>query len=163
MLRFATLACLLIASATGCDAGKDPGTARASGQEMQQAEADKALARRWFDEVINQRNLDAIGEIYAADYVHHGPEGAEIRGPETVRAFAASILAASSDRHAEVQQQVTEGDLVVTRFISRGRQTGEFQGLPPSGKLWTTEGIVISRIANGRIAEDWEVVHHSGL
>lgn len=38
-------------------------------------EANKAIARRWFDEVINQRNLNAIADIYAADYVHHGPEG----------------------------------------------------------------------------------------
>jgi predicted ester cyclase len=126
-------------------------------------ETAKAIARRWFEEVINRRDLDAIDEIYAAGYVHHGPEGAEIRGREAVRAFAASILAASKGRRAVVEQQVAEGDLVVTRFTSRGHHTGVFRGVAPTGRIWTTEGIDISRIEDGKIAEDWEIVHNSGL
>jgi predicted SnoaL-like aldol condensation-catalyzing enzyme len=126
-------------------------------------EANKALARRWFDEVINQRNLDAVADIYSADYRYHGPEGFELRGPEAVRKYAASILAASNDRQAVVEQQVAEGDLVVTRFISRGHHTGLYRGLEPTGKLWTTEGIDISRIVDGKIMEDWEIIHNSGL
>ncbi|MEZ5066247.1 MAG: ester cyclase [bacterium] len=126
-------------------------------------DARERLARRWFDEVINERDLDAITEIYSSDYVHHGPAGAEIRGLENVRDFAAAILAASDDRRATVLQQVAEGDLVVTRFVSRGHHTGVFRGVEPSGNAWTTEGIVISRIENGRIVEDWEIVHQSGF
>lgn len=80
-----------------------------------------------------------------------------------MRAFAASLLAASEDRHAVVEQQVAEGDLVVTRFTSSGHHTGLFQGVEPTGKIWTTEGIHISRIEDSKIAEDWEIVHHSGL
>lgn len=74
----------------------------------------KALARRWFEEVINRRNLDAISGIYTADYVWHGPGGEELHGVEELRAFASAILAASNDRHAVVHQQVAESDLVVT-------------------------------------------------
>lgn len=128
-----------------------------------QLEANKALARRWFEEVINQRNLDAIDDIYSADYHYHGPEGFELRGSQAAREYAASILAASDDRHAVVKQQVAEGDLVVTRFISRGHHTGLYRGLEPTGKLWTTEGIDISRIVDGKIVEGWEVIHSSGL
>jgi len=124
-------------------------------------EANKALARRWFDEVINERNLDALPEIYAADYAYHGAGGFELRGLAPLRGFAASILAASDDRHATVERQVVEGDRVVTQFTSRGTQTGPFQGRPATGEEWVTEGIVISRIENGRIAEDWEVIHDS--
>lgn len=127
------------------------------------AAENEALARIWFEEVINHRNLDVIAEHYAEDYVHHGPEGAEIRGIEAVRAFAASILSASADRSAVVEQQVVEGDLVVTRFVSRGTHTGTFRGMEPTGNEWVTEGICISRIEDGKIAEDWELVHHSGL
>ena len=125
-------------------------------------DANKALARVWFEEVINGRDLDAIEEHYASNYVHHGPDGAEMRGLEEARAFAASILAASSDRVANVEQQVAEGDLVVTRFVSRGTRTGSFRGVEPNGKPWVTEGICISRIENGKIAEDWEIIHISG-
>ena len=126
-------------------------------------EANKALARRWFEEVINGRNLDAIPDIYAEEYAYHGPGGLELRGPEAVRGFAASILAASDDRHAVVERQVVEGNRVVTQFTSRGTQTGPYRGLEPTGREWVTEGIVISRIEGGRIVEDWEVVHSSGL
>jgi len=123
----------------------------------------KALARRWFDEVINGRNLDAIPEIFAPNYVWHGSEGQELRGLEEVRAFAAAILTASDDRHAVVHQQVAEGDLVVTRFTSSGHHTGPYRGVQPTGEIWTTEGIVISRISNGKIVEDWEITHISGI
>lgn len=126
-------------------------------------EANKALARRWFDDVINRRDLDAIAEIYSADYVHHGQGDLQLHGPERVRGFAAAILAASSDRHAVVERQVVEGDRVVTQFVSRGTQTGAYRGIPPSGKEWVVEGIVISRIEGGKIVEDWEVIHSSGL
>jgi steroid delta-isomerase-like uncharacterized protein len=123
----------------------------------------KQLARRWFDEVINQRDLDAIPEIFTEDYVWHGPGGAELTGVEEVREFAAAILAASDDRRAAVHQQVEEDDLVVTRFTSRGHHTGPYRGVGPTGAMWTTEGIVISRIEDGRIAEDWEILYQSGL
>jgi predicted ester cyclase len=126
-------------------------------------QANAALARRWFDEVINQRNLDALPEIYAADYAYHGQGGLEMRGLEQVRGFAAAILAGSDDRRAVVERQVVDGDRVVTQFRSRGTHTGTFQGIEPTGKEWVTEGIVISRIENGKIVEDWEVIHSSGL
>lgn len=123
----------------------------------------KALARVWFEEVVNRRDLDAIDEHYAEDYVHHGAEGTEMRGLAAARAFAASLLAASADRVAVVEQQVAEGDLVVTRFVSRGTHTGTFRGLEATGNQWVTEGICISRIEDGKIAEDWEILHVSGL
>lgn len=113
-------------------------------------------------EVISRRNLDVIDEHYADDFVHHGAEGAEIRGIDAARAFAASILAASADRVAVVEQQVAEGDLVVTRFVSRGAHTGTFRGTEPTGN-WITEGICISRIEDGKVAEDWEIIHVSGF
>lgn len=136
--------------------------AAAAGVDMTPA-ARKTLARRWFDDVINRRDLDAIDDAYSEDYVHHGAEGAEIRGLDEVRSFAAALLAASADRRAEVHQQVVEGDRVVTHFTSRGTLTGPFRGRPPTGEPWITEGIVISRIEDGKIAEDWEIVHLSGL
>ncbi len=124
-------------------------------------EAAKAVARRWFTEVINGRDLDAVADIYADDYVYHGAGGLTLRGPAAVREFAAAILAASSDRRAVVERQVVEGHRVVTQFTSRGTRTGSFQGRPPTGREWVTEGIVISRIEDGRIAEDWEVTRSS--
>jgi len=132
-------------------------------ENAERLEANKALARRWFDEVINTRNPDAVYDIYSSDYVYHGPEGMELRDLDSVRAFAAAILLASDDRHAVVQQQVAEGDFVVTRFTSVGHHTGPYQGLEATGKIWTTEGIDISRIADGKIVEGWEIIRSSEL
>lgn len=148
---------------SGCSTVADSDARYTAQSEADRIEANKALARVWFYEVINHHNLNAISEAYSVDYVHHGPEGVEMHGLEAARAFAAAILAASDDRHAVVKQQVAEGDLVVTRFTSSGHNTGVFRGVEPTGKIWTTEGICISRIENGKIAEDWEIVHQSGM
>jgi predicted SnoaL-like aldol condensation-catalyzing enzyme len=119
-------------------------------------EQNKAIARRWFDEVINARRVDAIDEIYAPQYVHHFPGGRDMDRVQA-RAFATAILAAFPDRVTEIEDQVAEGDRVVTRFISRGTQHREFMGRPPGGET-TTVGICISRIEDGRVAEDWEII-----
>lgn len=150
----------LLLALVGCRA-----TAEISLPKGRQAplETNKALARVWFEDVINRRDLDAIDAHYATGYVHHGPDGAELHGIPRARAVASAILAASSDRVATVEQQVAEGNLVTTRFTSRGTHTGTFRGLAPTGKEWVTEGICISRIEHGKIAEDWEIVHSSGL
>jgi steroid delta-isomerase-like uncharacterized protein len=126
-------------------------------------DANMALARRWFDEVINRRNLDAIADTYAPGYVYHGQGGLELHGPAAARTVAASIFAASEDRHAVVEQQLACGDFVVTRFTSRGMLTGPWHGVEPSGQLWVTEGIDISRIEGGKVTENWEVITSSGL
>lgn len=163
MNRTFIVSCCVILLVVGCSTVPDTNAKRATQSEPAIIAANKQLARRWFDDVINRRNLDAIANTYAADYVHHGAEGVDIRGLEATRAFAASILAASKDRKAIVEQQVAEDDLVVTRFTSSGHHTGVFRGVEPTGRLWNTEGICISRIENGKIAEDWEIVHQSGL
>lgn len=157
-LSTAALSLALLAS---CHSTGPP--ARALAESASVIAANKALGRVWFEEVINRRNLNAIDDHYAEDYVHHGTGGSEIRGIEAARAIAASILSASADRVAVVEQQVAEGDLVVTRFVSRGTHTGTFRGVEPTGEEWVTEGICISRIEGGKIAEDWEIIRVSGL
>ena len=118
---------------------------------MAAATPAKALARRWFDEVINQRRVEAVDEIYAPDYVHHGTAGHDV-DLHGARDIARHLLEASADRHATVLDQVAEGDRVATRWES----VGTFEG----GRRATIRGIVISRIEDDRIVEDWEAVDH---
>jgi len=115
------------------------------------AQENKAIARRWFDEVINQRRVDAVAEIYQPTYVHHGTGGRDV-GREEARAIAQRLLDASVDRRAQVKEQIEEGNRVATRWES----VGTFAG----GKRATMRGIIISRIEGDRIAEEWEVVDH---
>ena len=161
MRKSAPLAFILVVLLAGCSTASDTSTDQSSAAETERLEANKALARRWFDEVINKRNVDAISDIYASDYAYHGPGGMEMSGTGPLREFAAAILAASEDRQAVIHQQVAEGNLVVTRFTSTGTRTGPWMGEEPDSSIWITEGIDISRIENGRIVEDWEVIRDS--
>ncbi len=102
MIKHLSLASCMILLAVGYNFGENANTEWTARLQTDQTETAKAIA-----------------DIYAADYVYHGPAGFEMRGLEAVRTFAASILAASGDRHAVVEQQVAEGNLVATRFISR--------------------------------------------
>jgi len=156
-------ACSAFLFLLACNTNPDHGSKSLPQYEPETLNTNKAIARTWFEQVINQRNLDALDDAYAVDYIHHGTEGVDIEGLDASRAFAAKLLAASSDRQATVDQQVAEGNLVATRFTSSGHLTGEFNGIEPTDKIWTTKGIVISRIEDGKIVEDWEIVNISGL
>lgn len=116
----------------------------------------KAIGRTWFERVINQRDIDAIDEVYAERYVHHGNGGHEMSGRAEAKGFASALLGSSSDRHAVVEEQLVDGTRVATRFVSRGKHTGLLMGIEPTGQELVVRGIVISRIEDGRIVEDWE-------
>lgn len=122
-------------------------------------EANKALARVWFDEVMNARDLAAIDRAYALDYTYSGPDGATVRGREELKRAAAALHEAIPDRVSTVERQVAEGDLVTTRWVSRGTHTGPLMGRLPSNRPVEVHGITISRIESGLIAEDWEIIN----
>jgi steroid delta-isomerase-like uncharacterized protein len=65
------------------------------------------------------------------------------------------FLAAFPDTEYTVEQQVDEGDYVVTRWTARGTQSGELMGIPPTGKTVEVTGIAIDRFSDGKIAESW--------
>ena len=73
------------------------------------------------------------------------------------------FLKAFPDLHLTVEDMIAEGDKVVTRFTSRGTQTGAFMGIPPTGKQVTVSSIVIARIADGKIVEEWGLDDQMGM
>lgn len=128
------------------------------------SEENKALVRREAEEIFSKGNLDAAEELYAPDYVGHEPTTPEdIRGIEGARQFAAEFREAFPDLRITVEDQVAEGDRVATRFTSRGTHQGELEGIAPTGNRVEVTGLVISRIAGGKIAEDWTYYDALGL
>jgi steroid delta-isomerase-like uncharacterized protein len=123
------------------------------------AEQNKDLVRGWWD-ALNQGNaVDVVEEFYAADYVLHDPTQPEpVRGVEGVRAFISGIASGFPDMQCTIEDLLADGDKVVQRLTVRGTQQGEFQGMPPSGKAVEIWLMVISRIANNKIAEEWQLV-----
>lgn len=121
------------------------------------AEANKAIVHRVLDEVFNHKNLDAADELIASDYVLHDPANPQFRGGlEGYKAFQTTYLRAFPDAHLTINDQIASGDEVATRWTTQGTQTGDLPGITATGKPVTVTGITISRIVNGKIAEDWQ-------
>ena len=126
-------------------------------------EETKALAKRAWEEMFNQKNLAVVDELFASDYIYHGPQGQEFRGTETLKQLLSNYLEAFPDLHMEIKDLIVEGDKIVSRVISRGTHKGEFHGIPPTGKEVTGTIILITRIADGKFVEDWESRDDLGL
>lgn len=116
---------------------------------------NKTLLQRFFEEIYNQGNLTAADELVAADYISHNPAPGEAPGREGLKAFVAYLRRALADLHVTIEAQVAEGDRVATRYTIRGRQEGEFAGIPPTGKLVTITATSMHRIEDGQIRESW--------
>lgn len=123
-------------------------------------EANKALARRWFEEGWCRGNLAIADEIFAPDLTLRGrrvgPDGPRRSVQDRWRAFA--------DLTVAIDLQVAQGEWVVTHFTTHARHVGEFCGVPPTGRSVTASGIVIWRVVDGLVREDrnvfdrWSVV-----
>jgi steroid delta-isomerase-like uncharacterized protein len=124
-------------------------------------ESHKQLSRR-FTELFNPDG-PAVEEVFGPDLVLHDGTDGELRGLDQMRAFLASYRAAFADARSTVEQQVAEGDLVVTRWRARGTHTGKFQGLAPTMRPFTLTGTTIERIEGDRIVEVWVYRDDLGL
>ncbi len=110
-------------------------------------EKNKAIFRRYVEEITNQGNFDLADEIFD-HYLAHQPDGSVIeRGPEDVKRFQAEFRSAFSDLHATIEDQIAEGDRVVSRWKMRGIHQGEFRGMAPTGEEVEINGIGIFRSA----------------
>ena len=126
---------------------------------------NKALVGRFHREIFEQGSRVAADAICALDFVWHGANMPPMmpQGPEGAHWFAALIRSAFSDIRISRDDTIAEGDRVVDRWTFRGTHTGEFLGIPATGKTVTVTGIDIFRIANGRLAELWQSWDQLGM
>jgi predicted ester cyclase len=121
-------------------------------------ENNKALVRRFLDEVYNRGNLDKADELLAPEYVDHTVPPGKYAGREGLKRSVAKQRASSSDLHISIKEQIAEGDKVVTWVIGSGTHDREsFMGLTPTGARMTMKHIFISRVVEGEIVEQWGV------
>src|SRR5262249_35274125 len=119
-------------------------------------EQNKALARRWSEELWGQGNLAVADEIIAPDYVRHDPGGPfPAYGPDDVKRMVTTLLSMLPDFKIEVEAMVAEGDMVVSRYTATATDTKGYMGMPPTGKSIRTPAIQIFRFADGKIVESW--------
>ncbi len=126
-------------------------------------EDNKALMRRFLEEVFNKKNLAAIDEFIAPNHVDHTLPAFLPSTREGSKQAIGMYLKAFPDLHLTVEDMIAEGDKVVTRFTSRGTQKGTFMGIPPTGKQVTVSSIVIARIAGGKSVEQWGLDDQLGM
>ena len=119
-------------------------------------EENKAIAKRAWEEIFNQKDLAVVNELFSSDYIYHGPQGHEIRGAESLKQFISHYLEAFPDLNIKVEDLIAEGDKVVSRITTRGTHKGKFQGIAPTSNVVTTTLILITRFADGKVVEDWE-------
>ena len=120
------------------------------------SEENKAVARRAFEDHFNTGNLDLGEEIFTPDYVNHDPSLPDFGpGPEAANQAVRLYRNAFPDARITVEDQVSEGDRVATRWSARGTHQGELMGVAPTNNRVEITGITISRIEGGKIAEDW--------
>jgi steroid delta-isomerase-like uncharacterized protein len=120
------------------------------------SEENKAVVRRFIEEVWNNGNLDAIDELISEDHVDHDPANAgSPGGREGVRAFVQMYRTAYPDTHIEFGEMVAEGDLVAGSWTATGTHQGELMGMPPTGRSIHVTGMGMDRVRNGQIVESW--------
>jgi steroid delta-isomerase-like uncharacterized protein len=125
------------------------------------SEENKALARRSW-EIVNQHNPDLIDEMYTSDFVWHEPDQ-DIHGSEEAKQFVSTFFEAFPDLNVTVEDEIAEGDKVVTSWTIRGTHQGELMGIAPTEKQIELKGITIHRIEEGKIAEEWERYDNLGM
>jgi steroid delta-isomerase-like uncharacterized protein len=121
-------------------------------------DANRKLFERYFDVVANGGNLDLADEIFAADYQHHDPANPDPRpvvGPQGVRDHLTSLKGAFPDLIFDVEDTISDGDQIVVRWTARGTNTGEYFGMPATGKPIEITGMNTWRTRDGKAIEGW--------
>ena len=125
---------------------------------------NRTIVSRFFEEVCNGRKLAVADEIFAANHSHHDPSSPGIgAGPAGMKQLISTYQNAFADAHWTVDETLTAGDTVITRWTGSGTQTAELQGIPATGKKVAVPGIWIHRIAGGKIVESWNVWDTLGM
>ena len=120
-------------------------------------EENKVVARRVVKEFSNEKNLGAVDELFAEDFVNHSPGPGYTSDREGLKQYVAIFHSAFPDMITTIDDLITEEDKVVIRMTGRGTHTGDLMGIPPTGKQVSVTSISIISVVNGKVAERWNI------
>ena len=123
------------------------------GEVSQPGEDNKQLVRRYYEEVINTGEVDEIARFIAPDYVEVFENKRYPTGLDGARDHVRGVRQTYPDLHLTIQQQIAEGEWVVTHAWMRGTQQQQWQGIEPTGKPIEVTTVNIDRVVDGRIVE----------
>jgi len=119
-------------------------------------QANKEVLRRFFMELFSDGDLDVADEIVSLTYINNNAMPGEKPGREGLKGFVSYLRSAIPDLQFTFEQQLAEGDKVVTRWVASGTHLGEFIGIPATGKSLSVSGTNIHRVSGGEIQEAWQ-------
>jgi steroid delta-isomerase-like uncharacterized protein len=131
-------------------------------------ESNKQVVRRFFDDLWNKRQLKLAEELFASDCVTHQLRSGEPvtttpRSPEDLREHVSGWVSAFPDLEVKIEHMLAEGDLVFTNTVLVGTHRGSWAGVPPTGKRAEVRFMVVHRVIDGKIREDWVLVETLGF
>jgi len=126
------------------------------------SEQAKDVVRRLYDEVLNAHRPDVADEIATPDFVIRGAPNDAI-GPEALKATERMLRGGFADLHFTIDDMVAEADRVAVRWTMRGTNTGDYFGMPATGRSTEIRAIVIFRLVGDRLAELWPLIDIYGL
>jgi steroid delta-isomerase-like uncharacterized protein len=119
------------------------------------SQSPEAVMREWFDQLWNQKKIETIDRLFAADGIAHGLSGDVMKGPAGFRPFYAAFAEAFPDLHIKVLRAIVQGEFVVVHNHVTGTHGGHTLGFAATGRNATFEGVTIARIVDGKIVEGW--------
>jgi predicted ester cyclase len=119
------------------------------------SEANKAIFQRFIDEVIKNKNADAVDDLIDPSYIEHSPAPGQAPGVEGVKQMLNMLITGFPDLTTEAELMVAEGDIVVGHMTTSGTHTGELMGIPATGNKVSFTETHIFRFANGKVVEHW--------
>lgn len=128
------------------------------------SEENKAVVRRFVEEVINEGNLDLADELISTDHVNHDPTAPEVpAGPEGIKQLIGMYRDAFPDIRFHVEEMISEGGTVAHRWTFTGTHQGEMMGVEPTGTRVEVKGVEMNRVENGKISASHTVSDAMGL
>jgi predicted ester cyclase len=115
---------------------------------------NKAIVRRFFEEVINQGDFLVADELFSPDFGPAGSDHHQLRGPDRARRTANLFRTAFPDIHFEIDDMIGEDDVVVVRVTFEGTHQGAFLGIEPTGRRVRVSGVELARLENQKIVEE---------
>ena len=119
------------------------------------------LVRRLID-AINRQDYHALQDLVAPDYVHRTP-GEELRGAEALQGLLTAYHRGFPDLELVIDDIFGAGDRVATAFTLNGTHLGELMGVPATGRRMSVHGTIHSRVKDGRIVEEWELLDRASM
>jgi steroid delta-isomerase-like uncharacterized protein len=119
------------------------------------SEKNKALVRRYVEEIWNQGKLSSIDELVGENYSHFSSQLPRAQGAEALKEMVSGLRAAFPDGRFSIEEEVGEGDTVVNRWTFQGTHRGEWLGIAATGRQVKVNGTATSQIKGGKLVDHW--------